>query len=137
MHSSLSWIEWLDRLDRNLNAAREDVAVLARAGMLGLAAVERSRRQLAALTHDLRLLDPSVLGGARRRGGEDEASELRRALDTVVFHLGQIGRAGALGMGHAADWRGDRERILAAIDASLRDCFDATAALLGLRRRSA
>jgi hypothetical protein len=31
MYSPLFWIEWLDRLDRVLTSAREDIAVLKRA----------------------------------------------------------------------------------------------------------
>jgi hypothetical protein len=65
MYGSLFWIEWLDRLDRVLTATRGDVAVLARAvSPRGLEAVERSKRQLIALTNDLRLLDRSVLAAA-------------------------------------------------------------------------
>jgi hypothetical protein len=62
MYSPLFWIEWLDRLDRVLTSARQDVAVLNRAvGPRSLEAIERSKRQLAALINDLRLLDRDVL----------------------------------------------------------------------------
>ena len=62
MQSSLSWIEWLDRLDRVLNGAREDVRALASFDdPQALAVVERCKRQLTALTDDLRLLDRRVL----------------------------------------------------------------------------
>jgi hypothetical protein len=65
MYGSLFWIEWLDRLDRVLTATRGDVAALARAvSPRGLEALERSKRQLSALTNDLRLLDRDVLAAA-------------------------------------------------------------------------
>ncbi|HMH88676.1 MAG TPA: hypothetical protein VK523_08530, partial [Steroidobacteraceae bacterium] len=62
MYNPLFWIEWLDRLDRVLTSARQDIAVLNRAvSPRGLEAIERSKRQLCALMNDLRLLDRDVL----------------------------------------------------------------------------
>jgi hypothetical protein len=58
MQSPLFWIEWLDRLDRVLKSARQDVTALKRAlNPRILQAIDRSKRQLAALIDDLRLLD--------------------------------------------------------------------------------
>ena len=56
MYNPLFWIEWLDRLDRVLTGARQDVAVLKRAvNPRSLEAIDRSKRQLSALMNDLRL----------------------------------------------------------------------------------
>src|SRR5271156_7012788 len=90
MQSSLSWIEWLDRLDRVLKGAREDVRALAGfESPRAVAAVERCTRQLAALTNELRLLDRSVVSAKDSVGGAslDRASNLQKALDTTVFRL--------------------------------------------------
>jgi hypothetical protein len=63
MYSPLFWIEWLDRLDRVLTSARQDVAALKRAvSPRSLESIQRSKRQLGALINDLRLLDRDVLG---------------------------------------------------------------------------
>jgi len=127
MQSSLSWIEWLDRLDRVLKGAREDVRALAEeANPAGLAAMERCRRQLSALTNDLQLLDRSVI--ASRTGNTDRATNLQRALDTTVFHLSTAAAA------PAAAPHGTRERLLTAIDSALRDSYYEAAMLLGPRR---
>ena len=127
MQSSLSWIEWLDRLDRVLKGAREDVRALAEeSSPAGLAAMERCKRQLSALTNDLQLLDRSVI--ATRSGSTDRASNLQRALDTTVFHLGTAAAA------PAAVPHGTRERLLTAVDSALRDSYYEAAMLLGPRR---
>ena len=127
MQSSLSWIEWLDRLDRVLKGAREDVRALATdASPEGLAAMERCKRQLSALTSDLQLLDRSVI--APRSGNTDRASNLQRALDTTLFHLGTAAAA------PAAAPHGTRERLLTAIDSALRDSYYEAAMLLEPRR---
>ena len=126
MQSSLSWIEWLDRLDRVLKGAREDVRALAAdASPEGLAAMERCKRQLSALTNDLQLLDRSVI--SPRSGNTDRASNLQRALDTTVFHLGTAAAAPAAP-------HGTRERLLTAIDSALRDSYYEAAMLLEPRR---
>jgi hypothetical protein len=126
MQSSLSWIEWLDRLDRVLNGAREDVRELANlGGPNAVAVVERCRRQLSALTDDLRLLDRRVLTPKPSAPNSDRAYNLQRALDTTVFHLGAAASASA------AESRTARERSLSTVDAALRDsCYEA-ATLLG------
>jgi hypothetical protein len=127
MQSSLSWIEWLDRLDRVLKGAREDVRAMAgEASPTGLAAMERCKRQLSALTNDLQLLDRSVI--ASRSGSTDRASSLQRALDTTVLHLSTAASA------PAAAPHGARERMLTAIDSALRDSYYEAAMLLGPRR---
>jgi hypothetical protein len=132
MQSSLSWIEWLDRLDRVLNGAREDVRAWAGLGNpRALEAVERCRRQLSALTNDLRLLDRSVLWAKSATMNSDRASNLQKALDTTVFHLGAVASA-PTPQSHSA-----RERQLSTIDSALRDsCYEA-AMLLGPSRRRA
>jgi hypothetical protein len=124
MQSSLSWIEWLDRLDRVLKGAREDVRALAGdASPEAQAAMERCQRQLSALTNDLQLLDRSVISS--RSGNTDRASNLQRALDTTVFHLSTAAAA------PAAAPHGARERLLTAIDSALRDSYYEAAMLLG------
>jgi hypothetical protein len=132
MQSSLSWIEWLDRLDRVLNGAREDVRTLAQMNSpQALAAVERCKRQLSALTDDLRLLDRSVLYAKPGTTNSNRADNLQKALDTTVFHLAAVSKAEA-----AASFV-VRERLLASIDSALRDsCFEA-AMLLGPSKRRA
>jgi hypothetical protein len=125
MQSSLSWIEWLDRLDRVLNGAREDVRALQNFdGPNALAIVERCKRQLSSLTDDLRLLDRRVLAPKAGAPNSDRAYGLQRALDTTVFHLGAASATSAA-ESHS------RERLLSTIDAALRDsCYEA-ATLLG------
>jgi hypothetical protein len=132
MQSSLSWIEWLDRLDRVLKGAREDVRTLAGfSSPQAVAAVERCKRQLSALTDDLRLLDRSVLSSKPGTPNSDGADKLQKALDTTVFHLGTVASA------PVAESLTTRERVLAAIDSALRDsCYEA-AMLLGPTRRRA
>jgi hypothetical protein len=132
MQSSLSWIEWLDRLDRVLKGAREDVRALAGfTNPRAVAAVERCKRQLSALTNDLMLLDRSVLSARPGAASTDRAYNLQRALDTTVFHLGSVSNA------PAAESHTARERLITAIDSALRDsCYEA-AMLVGPTRRRA
>ena len=124
MYGSLFWIEWLDRLDRVLTSARQDVLALSRAvNPRSLAAIQSSIRQLTALTNDLRLLDRDVLAAS--------ADDLEKALDTAVFRLGSL-----------AEVRGPsvapiQERILSPIDAALRDSLYEAAMLLEPNRRRA
>jgi hypothetical protein len=132
MQSSLSWIEWLDRLDRVLKGTREDVRTLAGAGnSQAIAAIERSKRQLSALTDDLRLLDRSVLPAKPSAVDSDRAYHLQKALDTMVFHLGTVASA------PVTQSPATRERALTAVNSALRDsCYEA-AVLLEPGRRSA
>jgi hypothetical protein len=124
MQISLSWIEWLDRLDRVLTSLRQDLKSLKRLGTPeSLATVELGKRQLAALTNELRLLDRSVLAPVHSRA--DRADDLRRALDTTVFQLGKLDHASTRAPFVA------RERQLAAADAALRDAAREAVLLLG------
>ena len=131
MQSSLSWIEWLDRLDRVLNGAREDVRALASfEDPQALAVVERCKRQLTALTDDLRLLDRRVLW-TKPGTNTDRAGNLQKALDTTVFHLGTAVKA------PVAESRSARERLLGTIDSALRDsCYEAAMLLGPVRLRA-
>jgi class 3 adenylate cyclase len=131
MQSSLSWIEWLDRLDRVLNGAREDVRALASFDdPQARAVVERCKRQLTALTDDLRLLDRRVLS-TRPGTNTDRAGNLQKALDTTVFHLGTAVQP------PVADSRSARERLLGTIDSALRDsCYEAAMLLGPVRLRA-
>jgi hypothetical protein len=129
MYGSLFWIEWLDRLDRVLTGIRTDLATLC--GTLtprGLAAMERSSRQLSALTHDLALLDRNVL----ERGGEtDRAGALKKALEETLVHLGQLADI------RNADDAGSSGRMIAAAESAVRDSRYEAAMLLEPRRRRA
>jgi hypothetical protein len=129
MQNPLFWIEWLDRLDRVLSSARQDIAVLKRtANSRSLEAIGRSKRQLAALINDLRLLDRDVLAVSANSGGADA---LQSALEATVVKLGELAEI------PAASAPGLLDRMLAASDAALRDsCYEA-AILLGPHRRRA
>jgi hypothetical protein len=132
MQSSLSWIEWLDRLDRVLKGAREDVRTFAGfQSPRAVAAVERCTRQLAALTNELRLLDRSVLSARDRAGlSPDRAQNLQRALDTTVFHLETMANP------RGPDSHISRERLVTAADSALRDSYYEAAMLVGPKRHS-
>jgi hypothetical protein len=130
MYGSLFWIEWLDRLDRVLTSTRHDVASLTRAvSPRSLEAIERSKRQLSALTNDLRLLDTDVLAAGAK--DSNAADNLQRALEITIAQLGRIaellpGSAPAV-----------RDRVLVAIDSALRDsCYEAAMLLAPSRRRN-
>ncbi len=134
MQSSLSWIEWLDRLDRVLKGAREDVRALAGfESPRAVAAVERCTRQLAALTNELRLLDRSVVSAKDSVGGAslDRASNLQKALDTTVFRLETMANPPGP-ESHVA-----RERLLTDVDCALRDSYYEAAMLVGPSRHVA
>jgi hypothetical protein len=129
MYNPLFWIEWLDRLDRVLTGARQDVAVMKRAvSPRGLEAIERSKRQLCALMNDLRLLDRDVLATGTAQNGADN---LQRALDTTVAQLGSLAAI------PAESAPGVLDRLLAASDSALRDsCYEAAVLLEPSRRRA-
>jgi hypothetical protein len=132
MQCSLSWIEWLERLDRVLKGTREDVRSLAGVGNShAVAAVERSKRQLSALTNDLRLLDRSVLSPKPSAVHSDRAYNLQKALDSTVFHLGTVASA------PVTESQTTRERALTAVNSALRDSSYEAAMLLEPRRHSA
>jgi len=124
MYGSLFWIEWLDRLDRVLTSTRHDVASLTRAvSPRSLEAIERSKRQLSALTNDLRLLDTDVLAAG--------ADNLQRALELTIAQLGRIAEL------LPSTAPAVRDRLLVAIDSALRDsCYEAAMLLAPSRRRN-
>jgi hypothetical protein len=129
MFNPLFWIEWLDRLDRVLTSARQDVATLKRVvSPRSLEAIERSKRQLAALLNDLRLLDRDVLKvGATQNGAEN----LQKALEATVAQLGNLAEIPAASTPAVLD------RMLAASDSALRDsCYEAAMLLAPSRRRA-
>jgi hypothetical protein len=130
MHNPLFWIEWLDRLDRVLSSARQDVAVLKRAlSPRSLEAIGRSKRQLAALLNDLRLLDRDVLTAGT---ASNAADALQAALEATVTQLGNLAAI------PAASAPGALDKMLASSDAALRDsCYEAAVLLAPDRRRVA
>ena len=137
MHNPLFWIEWLDRLDRVLSSARQDVAVLKRAiSPRSLEAIDRSKRQLAALINDLRLLDPDVLAtsaptSVATRANSGAVDALQSALEATVVKLGNLAEI------PAASAPGVLDRMLAQSDAALRDsCYEAAMLLAPHRRRA-
>ena len=129
MYNPLFWIEWLDRLDRVLTSARQDVALLNRAvSPRSLEAIDRSKRQLSALMNDLRLLDRDVVATGTTQNGADS---LQKALDTTVAQLGSLAAI------PAASAPGVLDRLLAASDSALRDsCYEAAILLEPNRRRA-
>jgi hypothetical protein len=133
MQNPLFWIEWLDRLDRVLSSARQDVAVLKRAvSPRGLEAIDRSKRQLAALINDLRLLDPDVLAASAATSANSGATDaLQSVLEATVVKLGNLAEI------PAASAPGLLDRMLANSDAALRDsCYEAAMLLAPHRRRA-
>jgi hypothetical protein len=131
MYGSLYWIEWLDRLDRVLTSTRHDIAALTRAvSPRSIEAIERSKRQLAALTKDLGLLDTDVLSSGPERSVPNAVDNLQKALELTIAQLGRI--AELLPAGAPAV----RDRVLAAVDSALRDsCYEAAMLLAPSRRR--
>ncbi|HEX3847095.1 MAG TPA: hypothetical protein VHV81_06905 [Steroidobacteraceae bacterium] len=127
MYGSLFWIEWLERLDRVLTGIRMDLPRAA--SPRGLAAMERSTRQLSALTHDLQLLDRNVLRNGASSG--DNAEELERALESTLAHLTTLAELQDSGDADA------NQRALAGLDASLRNSRHQAAMLVEPRRRRA
>ena len=129
MNNPLFWIEWLDRLDRVLGSARQDVAALKRAlSPRSLEAIERSKRQLAALINDLRLLDRNVFAASANSGAADALQSTLEATVARLASLAEIPAASAPGL---------LDRLLAASDAALRDsCYEAAMLLMPHRRRT-
>ncbi len=130
MYGSLFWVEWLDRLDRVLTGTRQDVLALGeQINARSLAGIESSKRQLAALTQDLRLLDREVLPA--HGAGAVAADDLQRALETTVVRLGDAAQI------ESAPTPALRESVLAAVDSALRDSRYEAAMLLAPTRRRA
>ena len=129
MYNPLFWIEWLDRLDRVLTSARQDVATLKRVvSPRGLEAIERSKRQLVALLNDLRLLDRDVL---KVGASQNAAENLQKALEATVTQLGNLAEIPAASTPAVLD------RMLAESDSALRDsCYEAAMLLAPSRRRA-
>jgi hypothetical protein len=127
MYGSLFWIEWLERLDRVLTGIRTDLPRAA--SPQGLAAMERSTRQLSALTHDLQLLDRNVLRSGT--GSGDNAEGLEKALENTLSQLTTL--AELQDSGDAAA----NQRAVAALDAALRNSRRQAAMLVEPRRRRA
>jgi hypothetical protein len=129
MQNPLFWIEWLDRLDRVLKSARHDVASLKRAlNPRVLQGVDRSKRQLAALINDLRLLDREVVTTGTRQTAADS---LQATLELTVAQLKSLVEI------PATSAPGTLDRALAASDAALRDSLYEAAMLLMPHRRRA
>jgi hypothetical protein len=129
MQNPLFWIEWLDRLDRVLQSARQDVAALKRAlNPRTLQAIDRSKRQLAALINDLRLLDREVVAASARQAAADSLQAVLERTVVQLKSLVEISPASAPGV---------LDRTLAASDAALRDSLYEAAMLLTPRRRRA
>jgi hypothetical protein len=132
MYGSLFWIEWMDRLDRVLNSARQDVRALkGTINPRSMAGIQRSVRLLPALTNDLRLLDRNVLATGSNSAAPDVTDNLQKALDTAVFRLGSLAKV------RASSGSPVSERILSAIDSALRDSVYEAALLLEPNRRRA
>ncbi len=132
MHGSLFWIEWMDRLNRVLTGARQDVLALKEAlNPRSMAGIQRTVRQLTALTNELRLLDRNVLATAATEAAPDVTDNLQKALDTALFRLGNLTELLARTSTSVS------ERILSAIDSALRDGLYEAAALLEPNRRQA
>ena len=91
MHSSLAWVEWLERLDRVLQSARSDVAAYSRSGSPGrLAALQTAHRQLGVLLEQLQWMDPRVFMGGALPGADDIVERLRVVLGTVILRLSKL-----------------------------------------------
>jgi hypothetical protein len=129
MYNPLFWIEWLDRLDRVLTSARQDIATLRRVvSPRSLEAIDRSKRQLIALLNDLRLLDRDVLAVSAT---QNAAENLQKALEATVASLGSLAEIPAASTPAVLD------RMLAASDSALRDsCYEAAMLLAPSRRRA-
>ena len=132
MHSSLAWIEWLDRLERVLQSARSDLAVYSRCGSpTRLAALQAAPRQLEVLLQQLQWLDPRVLIGEATAQGDDIIDRLRVVLGTAILRLSRVADAESAGPVQ------ERQKVLATLDTALWDGHYAAAHLLGPSRLSA
>jgi hypothetical protein len=125
MHSSLGWIEWLDRLDRVLQSARSDLAAYSRSGSPArLAMLKVAHRQLEALLGQLQWMDPRVLVGDAPPAPDDIIDRLRVVLGTVILRLSRLSG-------------GEAREQLSTLDTALWDGHYEAAHLLEPRRLSA
>ena len=91
MHSSLDWIEWLDRLERVLQSARSDLTAYSRAHSPSrLAMLKVAHRQLEVLLGQLQWMDPRVLVGDAPPAADDIVDRLRVVLGTAVLRLSRL-----------------------------------------------
>jgi hypothetical protein len=91
MHSSLGWIEWLDRLDRVLESARSDLTAYSRTcSPLRLAKLQGAHRQLQMLLGQLPWMDPQVLVGDSQSAADDIVERLSVVLGTVILKLSKL-----------------------------------------------
>jgi hypothetical protein len=117
MTDALFWVEWLDRLERCLNAASQDVSILARSvGVRALSGLAQSRRQLLALHKALQDLDRSVFASLPAGESSMRVQDLAQSLESIAL---QIERT--------TNWIGgvipaERIRVLTVIDGLLREC---------------
>jgi hypothetical protein len=125
MHSSLAWIEWLDRLDRVLHSARTDLAAYSRSASPNrLANLKVSHRQLDVLLAQLQSLDPRVLVDDDAAGSDDIVERLRAVLGTMILRLSKLSG-------------GEPREQLSVLDSMLWDSRHQAAHLLEPRRQSA
>ncbi len=116
MHSSLAWIEWLDRLDRVLQSARADVAAYSRSGSAQrLAALQTAHRQLGALLEQLQWMDPRVLMGESLPAADDIIERLRLVIGTVILRLSKLSSA------ESPVSPQERSKVLSTLDSALWD----------------
>ncbi|MFI4890447.1 MAG: hypothetical protein ACHQIL_07940 [Steroidobacterales bacterium] len=132
MHSSLAWIEWLDRLDRVLQSARSDVAAYARSGSsCRLAALQTAHRQLGVLLEQLQWMDPRVFIGEALPAADDIIDRLRVVLGTVILRLSKVSSA------EVPVSAQDRQNALTTLDSALWDGRYEASHLLAPRRLTA
>jgi hypothetical protein len=132
MHSSLAWIEWLDRLDRVLQSARTDLAIYCRsASPRRLAALQTAHRQLQVLLEQLQWMDPTVLIGEGQTQANDIVDRLRVVVGTAMLRLSKLSAAELPGQIE------ERQQALKTLDSALWDGRYQAAHLLEPRRQSA
>ena len=116
MHSSLAWIEWLDRLDRVLQSARSDLAVYCRSGSpTRLATLKAAHRHLEVLLEQLQWMDPRVVVGETLTGADDIVERLRLVVGVVALRLSRLSAAELPGQLE------ERQQALKALDSALWD----------------
>jgi hypothetical protein len=114
---ALFWIEWLDRLERCLDAAGRDISTLARnVSANGLAGLAQTRRQLLTLHRALQDLDRSVFADLPTGQPTARVQDISQSLESIAL---QIERT--------ANWLdgvvpAERTRVLTVIDGLLREC---------------